>query len=133
MHEYSIQKTIGQYCHLIDDGRIDDLSKLFAEDAVFDVSSFGIRKVGRPAIHDQFLQMVDPNVKGMHCTFNPVIHISGNEATASFDYIWVSFLGRPRIGLGGRYHLRFVSSSERWLIREMRVEVRSDPAFISGE
>jgi hypothetical protein len=133
MNEYSVQNVIGQYCHLIDDGSIDDLSKLFAENGIFDVSSFGIRKEGRSAIREQFLQMIDPNVNGMHCTFNPIINMSGNEATASFDYIWVSFVGRPRIGLGGRYHLRFVSSGERWLIREMRVEVRSDPAYISDQ
>ena len=52
--------------------------------------------------------MVDPKVKGMHCTFNPIISVSGNDAAASFDYIWVSFVSRPYIGLGGRYHVRFV-------------------------
>ena len=109
MNEYAVQRVIGQYCHYIDDGRIDDLSQLFSDSAVFDVNSFGIRKEGRSAIHEQFLQMVDPKVKGMHCTFNPIISVSGNDAAASFDYIWVSFVSRPYIGLGGRYHVRFVS------------------------
>ena len=132
MTAYAVQKVVAQYCQFIDDARFDDLAALFAEDGVLDVSSFGIRKEGRQAVRDQFRQLTDPSVKGTHCTFNPIIDISGGTATGSFDYLWVGYNKQPQIGIAGRYRLRFVASGERWLISEMKVEVRSNPAHIAA-
>lgn len=133
MDAYAVRKTVSQYCRLMDDGRIDDVAQLFAEDGVLEISSFGVKKTGRAAIADQFRQTRNPNVKGMHCPLNPVVDVSGSTATGSFDYLWVSFENRPRIELGGRYVMSFVANGARWLIREMKVEVRSDPKYISDE
>jgi ketosteroid isomerase-like protein len=132
MGEYAVQKVVAQYCQSIDDGRLDDIVALFAADGVLDVSSFGIRKKGREAVRAQFVQMLDPQTKGMHCTFNPVISVSGSEAHGQFDYFWMSFKGQPRIGIAGRYHVRLAASGQSWLIREMKVEVRTDLAYVSG-
>src|SRR5437016_1139035 len=132
MTAYAIQKTLAQYCQSVDDGRIDDLARLFAEDAVLIIDAFDIKKKGRDAIRDQYRQMSDPTIKGTHCAFNPVIDIVGNAASGSFDYLWVNLTQAPRIGIGGRYRIRFTLSGERWLIQEMNVELRSDPSFISA-
>jgi hypothetical protein len=131
MDASAVRKTVSQYCQLMDDGRIDDVARLFAEDGVLEISAFGVKKTGRAAIADQFRQTSNPNVKGMHCTLNPVIEIAGSTATGSFDYLWVSFENRPRIGLGGRYVMSFIAHGGGWLIREMKVEVRSDLKYIS--
>jgi ketosteroid isomerase-like protein len=122
---YEIQKVMAQYCQAIDDGRIDDVARLFAEDAVLEVSAFGIRQEGRDAVSEQFRQVSGPGFKGMHCAFNPVIDIAGGTATGTFDHIWVGFSEQPQIGIVGRYHMRFRLHTDRWLIQEMRVETRA--------
>lgn len=133
MSDAGVQRTIGQYCQSIDDGRLDDVADLFAEDGVLDVAAFGVRQEGRAAILAYYRETSEPSIKGMHCTFNHVIDVAGRTAIGSFDFVWVSFAQQPRIGLGGRYKVRFVRGhSDDWLIQEMKVEVRSDPAFISG-
>lgn len=127
----AVRNTVGRYCQFLDDGRIDDVAALFAEDGVLDIAAFGIRQAGRAAIAAQLRQTSRPGVKGVHSTFNPIVEVSGETATGSFDYVWIDFEGAPRIGLGGRYVMSFIAGDHGWLIREMKVQLRSDPAFIT--
>lgn len=128
----AIRNTVGRYCQFLDDGRVDDVAELFAENGVLDIAAFGIKQQGRAAIAAQLRQTSRPGVKGVHATFNPIIEIAGEAATGSFDYVWIDFEGAPRIGLGGRYVFKLVRNAQSWLIEEMKVELRSDPAFISA-
>ncbi len=127
----AVRNTVGRYCQFLDDGRIDDVAALFAENGVLDIAAFGIKQQGRAAIAAQLRQTSRPETKGVHSTFNPVIEVSGDAATGSFDYVWIDFSGAPRIGLGGRYVFKLVRSAQSWLIEEMKVELRSDTSHIS--
>ena len=75
----AIQQLHARYCQLIDDLRLDDLGRLFLDDAIWEAAP--LRFEGRPAIVAGFAQ-IEPPRPGMvrHITFNPVIELSGDEA-----------------------------------------------------
>jgi len=125
MDSYAIVKTMAEYSHSIDDGRLDDLAALFAQNAVLNIPSYSIRIEGRAAIREQFGKMWDPNVKGTHCAVNPEIDVSGNSATGIFDFMWLDLNGPPKLGPVGRYRCKFIKESDRWRFQEFTAEVRS--------
>ena len=132
MDTYAVQRTVGRYCQFLDEGNFGGVAELFTDDGVLCIPSLGIRRAGREEVRAQIQEMNGQSTKGLHATFNPTIEVAGAKAAGIFDFLWVSFAGRPQIGLGGRYRLSFALSRGQWLIQEMNIEIRSDPAFLSA-
>jgi hypothetical protein len=65
----AIHELMALHGHLSDDGRIEDLHLLLAEDAVYDVSAFGLGEVqGLPALRDLFASAPGDQPAGHHVT-----------------------------------------------------------------
>lgn len=129
--EQQIRRTLGQYSQLLDDGRFDRWSDLFAEDARLVLLGQVIG--GRDAIRKYMMTVQGEGRRGMHVTTNSLIDVDGDGATATTDYLFV----RPTAeGVGivaaGRYLDQLVRHYDRWRfqVREITLltaaEARSD-------
>jgi hypothetical protein len=117
MHdEHAIQRLLTQYNRCLDDGRIEALVELFADDGR--LKSMGKDAVGRAAI-GAFFGLGSPRpakVSGQHVLSNILIDWDGDEASAvsDFTYIRRSAAGASSIVLAGRYLDRFVRTPAGW-------------------
>ena len=113
----AIRELIGRYCFYIDLGKYDEWADTFTEDAVFEVSGM-FRFDGRAAIRE-FANHIPKNASGLpgmkHCTFNHVIEVSGDRASATC-YLLVVREGTPlHVDIAGRYEDELVKRAGRWL------------------
>jgi hypothetical protein len=123
--------VFAKYCQFLDDGRLDDVSRLFADDGVLALEAFGVRETGPAAIRAKYDQITDPRIKGAHSTSNHIIEVApgGNAAQASADFMFVDYAqGPPRIITLGRYRARFVAVGGEWKIKEWNIELRANAA-----
>jgi uncharacterized protein (TIGR02246 family) len=129
--EQQIRRTLSEYSQRCDDGRFDEWSDLFTDDARFVL--MGEVTEGRDAIRDYMMTVQAEGRRGMHVTTNSLIDVDGDGATATTDYLFV----RPTAeGLGviaaGRYIDQLVRDDGRWRfqVREITLltaaEVTSD-------
>ena len=124
----AIQRIFAQYCQYLDDGRLDDVSQLFAADGVLALAAFGVRETGPKAIRAKYDQITDPKFKGTHATFNHIIDIDGATASGDADFMMIDTMQAPRILVVGRYRARFVRVNEAWKIKEWNIEIRANAA-----
>lgn len=131
--EQQIRRTLGEYSQRLDDGRFDEWSDLFADDARLVL--MGRVTEGRDAIRNYMMTVQGEGRRGMHVTTNSLIEVDGESdgATATTDYLFV----RPTAeGIGviaaGRYIDQLVRDDGRWRfqVREITlltaVEATSD-------
>lgn len=112
----AIQQLHARYCQLIDDLRLDDLGKLFLEDAIWEAAP--LRFEGRAAIVAGFAQ-IEPPQPGMvrHITFNPVIEFAGDEAHVWADAMALQVAAQGEVNpvvAVGRYYDVLKRSGEHW-------------------
>jgi len=125
----AIQKIFAQYCQYLDDGRLDDVAKLFADDGMLIMEAYGLKETGPQAIRAKYGQITDPKIKGAHATFNHIIDVTGQGdgatagATADFMFIDIG-QGQPRIIVVGRYRSRFAVVRGDWKIKEWNIEIK---------
>jgi uncharacterized protein (TIGR02246 family) len=103
-HE-AVRRLVALYCQLCDDGRFDEWTDLFTEDATFTV--MGQTHTGRAALKAFMERSQPPEARGKHCTFEPLIELAGDEGKVWTDYIFVGTVGeKGRLGVtsAGRYH-----------------------------
>ena len=120
--EDEIKRTFSQYAHFCDDGRFDEWSDLFAEDATFSV--MGQTHKGREAIKAFIIPAQQPEARGKHVCFNSVIDIEGDEAYAWTDFLFVD--QQKVITQVGRYHDRLVKGRDRWRFADRRIVFMGD-------
>lgn len=125
----AVQECINRYAMLFDAGRFDELSSLFAEDAVFDVSpSPSFMQVplrGRPAIIDHLSrrhrEVSDRGERHQHVCTNTVFDVLTEDRCVTRTYL-TSVAGgpdmAPKIATFGTYHDVFRRMGEEWLIAE---------------
>jgi 3-phenylpropionate/cinnamic acid dioxygenase small subunit len=118
----SIRRLLALYCQLCDDGRFAEWAELFTEDATFTV--MGQTHTGRAELQAFMATAQPPEARGKHCTFEPVIELSGDEGRAWTDYVFVGRVGQQgRLGVtsAGRYHdhLRCEDGVWRFAAREI--------------
>jgi uncharacterized protein (TIGR02246 family) len=113
--EQQIRRTLGEYSQRLDDGRFDEWSDLFADDARLVL--MGRVTEGRDAIRNYMMTVQGEGRRGMHVTTNSLIEVDGESdgATATTDYLFV----RPTAeGIGvvaaGRYLDQLVRHDGRW-------------------
>jgi uncharacterized protein (TIGR02246 family) len=127
--ETAIRRLIAEYCHMYDDRRAEEFSRLFAEDAVFTV--FGTSHRGRDAIRDHIGTQSPDQPPGQHVTYNSVIEIASDGATAR---AWTDFMYLTKTGNGmsistaGRYHDQLVRESDVWIFQKRTIVFLGEPA-----
>lgn len=113
--DLAIRRVLAEYCHLVDDGRFDDLVELFTPDATFTFGAVGA--TGRAELRAWFAETQTPRLRGKHLTTNVVAEVAGDTAEARSDFAFLGFrAGRLVPVFAGRYTDRLVRSGDRWLI-----------------
>ena len=120
--EEAIRRTIAQYAHFCDDGRFDEWGELFTADSRLTV--LGASHEGRDNVKAWITKFQTPDLRGKHVCVNTVIDISGDEARAWTDYIFVDQTNA--IISVGRYHDHLVRDTDRWRFRERRIVFRGE-------
>jgi hypothetical protein len=65
----AIYELIALHGHLVDDGRLDELGRVFADDAVHDLTAFGLgMHRGLGSVRESALALGDANPLGHHVT-----------------------------------------------------------------
>jgi ketosteroid isomerase-like protein len=127
MSVQAIQRVFASYCRFIDDGRLDDVSQLFAADGSLVLEAFGIRATGPGAIRAKFSEITDPRIKGTHASFNHLIDVDGAQASATADFMMIDITsGTPTIIVVGRYFGKFAQVGQDWKIKEWKIDVRAN-------
>ena len=124
--ESQIQRVLGSYCQLCDDGRFDVWADLFTEDGrlVFP----GREAEGRDAIRSLMETVQSSGSRGKHMTANTLIDVDGVSASSSSDYRVVRPEdGRLAVVAAGRYHDRLARSGGRWRFTERVITMLGDP------
>jgi hypothetical protein len=114
---HAIQRTIVLYGQLLDDLRMDEWGRLFAEDAVWAMPGFVFE--GREAII-KGVRAMEPDRPGYakHLAFTPVIEFDGaNRARAWTDLLFLTREGFDdpwKTAIAGRYCDELVLSDAGW-------------------
>ncbi len=106
----AIRRLLAEYCQYLDDGRFDDWIDLFSEEIVFVVNN--MRKRGRDELRGYIEPAQQFDARGVHTISAPLIHVDGDTATSTVDFLWLSRAGEP--GRIGRYHDTVVRDPDRW-------------------
>ena len=117
--ESAIRRTLARYCQRCDDGDFAAWEQLFELDATFAV--LGETHEGRAAIRAFIEAAQPPPARGKHVIAQSDIDVTGGEATAVTDYVFVS--RAKEITSAGRYHDRLRQSDDgewRFVSREIR-------------
>lgn len=125
-----IMRIIPLYCQYLDDGHVDGLTALFAEDGVLAPRFDGGYVIhGRTEIGVWFARYNAIMSSGFrhlsHVTSPPVIEISGDSAISKchFTANFVSNENGQAQTAHGRYWDRFVRSNGGWFIAEHQIDV----------
>lgn len=118
--EYAVRRVLERYMRCNDDGDLDGMLSLFAQDAVYRV--LGREMEGHHAIAAFLLELgftssterwTDPGQenrqpRSMHLISNPVIGVDGDTAVAESDFVTLrrNAAGDAELGLVGRYRDR---------------------------
>ena len=123
------RRTIQEYLQLHDlPGRVEDLIRLFAEDATLEISGYGEAiegtLVGRQNIGDLYRRLEGQRqgpATGKHITTNIHIEIDGDEATA-ISYLGVGAPPTDKGPGGGIYQERLRREPDgRWRFTKKRI------------
>jgi len=117
----AIRTLIALYAHLYDDGRIDEFSKLFAEDAVMQLGPGGRLAEGPEDIRES-LSKVD--TRGLrHFTTDVIIEFTGDDrATATCRF----GVHSPRANFDGTYHDEFANGPSGWKFTRRTISIFED-------
>ena len=124
--EDQVRRTIAAYSQHCDDGRFDQWSELFAEDARLVVA--GRTNAGRPDIRRYMESVQPPEARGKHITSNSLVEVDGDSAVARTDYLFVR-AGTEGLTLvaAGRYHDQLVRDGSRWRFRRREITLLGPP------
>jgi 3-phenylpropionate/cinnamic acid dioxygenase small subunit len=128
----AIRELLERYMRYNDDGALDRVVALFAEDSIYQVSGNVLRghddireflgrggafTDGRPVWTEPGELYKQP--RSVHVISNPIIDVDSDEATAESDFVVINrdANGRAYISLVGRYRDRLQRQPDgRWLI-----------------
>ena len=124
--EDQIRRTLSEYSQRCDDGRFDEWSELFTEDARFVLS--GQVTEGRSSIRTLMTALMPDGRRGQHVTSNSLVDVNGDSATATTDYLFVrQTADGPTIVAAGRYHDRLARDGRQWRFRERSITMLGGP------
>ncbi len=126
----AIEQVLYRYCFAVDKGTPDDVAALFHEDAVLMAIYAGDPPVkGRAAIkqwYTNYNKNLRANVEHLrHTVTNPVVDLSGNEASAQC-YLTADSIskqtGKPS-WVAGYYRDKLVKEGGKWYFKERQIHV----------
>jgi hypothetical protein len=112
-----IRRTLGRYCHTIDDGDFEGLAACFAADAELD--AFGRTRNGREAVIALLAKAMPPESRGKHLTCNSVVddpEVGDDGVLRAGVLSDFSFIGPDGSTTTGRYADEFVHADGAWRI-----------------
>lgn len=115
-----IRRLMAEYCHLVDDGRLDDWVQLFADDAVVRVGRHVFE--GRDAIRG-WIDSVTAAAVGpsRHLIVNSAIEVGDVRAEVTSDFLLVA--ATREILVLGRYDDVLVRTDARWRIADRTISM----------
>jgi hypothetical protein len=122
-----IKQLKAEYCYAMDENRLDDLVKLFTEDAVCDFEPyFGLVR-GRAAILSKFREIEGDRPPGsplaIHAVTNPLIRVNGDQATGKWYLL--DCIIRPRelrpLRIVARYDEQYRRVARTWQISHEKI------------
>ena len=127
--ESAIRRLLADYCHLLDDGRVEEWIALFDEDVVFVV--MGNRLRGRDDVRSFIEPTQQEDDRGRHMLSEPVIEVDGDTARVATDYVFVS---RTNTILStGRYLDVMRRAPDRWCFASREIVFSGDiPLGVDG-
>ena len=126
----AIKRLVFLYSQLLDDARLDEWERLFAEDAVFTV--WDQRYDGRQAIRNGIGGM-SPQRPGKHVAFAIVADIDGDRAWAWTDFTALADAGPGQWGRSyviatvARYYDELVRAPDGWLFARRQIRMAGEP------
>ncbi|HYA36115.1 MAG TPA: nuclear transport factor 2 family protein [Candidatus Binataceae bacterium] len=126
----AIEQLLNRYCFAVDKGTADDVAALFHESAVLKAIYAGDPPAsGRAAIHQWYVnyhkQMHSTVDHLRHCISNPLVEVSGNEASAQC-YLTADAVAKPTgkpFWVAGYYRDKLVKEGGRWFFKEREIHV----------
>jgi ketosteroid isomerase-like protein len=122
----AIERLRYEYCHLLDDGMIDELMQLFTEDAICEFGPlYGGDHKGKKAIETFFRAAAQQFPKSaFHTVVNPLIEVTGEQASGRW-YVVTSVLRKDDVPLRalGRSQESYRKVDGRWLFARLRVDL----------
>ncbi len=125
--EWLIRRALERYCRAVDDSDFGSVAELFSEDAVLEFG--GEVLVGRELIrsyYDGIHGAERAPVTGVHLLGNCIVDITGDEASASTDFVHVWRVGEgggaDAAAILGGEHLAQIPVAGRYLDRLRRVD-----------
>ena len=122
--EYAIRQLLARYCQLCDEGRFEEMSKLFTDDVITD--AMGTVCTGRDGIIEMMERVYPPEMRGIHALLNPLIEIDGAASRAHVSSI-LQFVrptsSGPILHAIGRCVDDFVCLDGRWLIAKRTIRI----------
>jgi hypothetical protein len=114
----AIQELCAEYCHSLDSGRMEEWSRLFTEDGVFEVPAFGWSAQGRAELIP-FIQRILPFQIGdfKHLPAAHVINLEpgAGRATAVLDFQFVALSDQePVVAMVGYYEDEYQADRGVW-------------------
>ncbi len=130
--EDQVRRTIAAYSQHCDDGRFDQWSDLFADDAHLVLA--GRTTEGRDDIRRYMESVQPPEARGKHITSHSLVEVDGDTAVAHTDYLFVR-AGSEGLALvaTGRYHDQLVRDGSRWRFRRREISLLGPPDGSTGD
>lgn len=116
----AIKQLKASYCYDVDDGNIDSLVDLFAQNAVWEGKGMG-RYEGREAIRGFFQNLPNQLSFALHWVMNPRIEIDGDVAHGDWYLLEPCTTNRREMAIwgAGRYRERYVREGTGWKFEEV--------------
>lgn len=121
-----IRELFARYCHYVDAANADKWADLFVDKGALILNMGGPPIEGRAAIRS-FASALSAGT-GLHLSANPVISVTGDDATAESYVVVIGGGDDPQLRIGGRYQdqLRRVDGEWKFVRREL------SPVFMKG-
>ncbi|GER22307.1 hypothetical protein NCCP1664_08040 [Zafaria cholistanensis] len=112
----AIRRLTHEYSWAVDNARLDDIVALFAEDAEWDVTAFGMEVVrGTEAIRAFYTGLIENTTHRCHLALNHRIDVDGDTAAATvYIHAFVTTGDGRRDESLGYYADSYVRTSQGW-------------------
>ncbi|WP_336713841.1 nuclear transport factor 2 family protein [Arthrobacter sp. USHLN218] len=112
----AIRRLTHEYSWAVDNARLDDIVALFAEDAEWDVSAFGMDPVrGADAIRAFYAGLIENTTHRCHLALNHLIDVDGDTASARvYIHAFVTMPDGRRDESLGYYADNYIRTGQGW-------------------